>query len=133
MKKNNYIFPAVIEVLGQEDFNVRFPDFENINTYGESLSEAFDMAEDALKLEIFDLFMDSNDIPDPTDINNIKLGEKESLILVKINLSDLIREYEDKSVKKTLTIPSWMADKGEKEKVNFSQVLQEALRSKFGV
>ena len=106
MKKNNYIFPAVIEVLGQEDYNVRFPDFENINTYGESLSEAFDMAEDALKLEIFDLFMDSNDIPDPTDINNIKLGEKESLILVKINLCDLIREYEDKSVKKTLTITS---------------------------
>jgi hypothetical protein len=42
-------------------------------------------------------------------------------------------EMENKAIKKTLTIPKWLNDIAEKNKVNFSQVLQSALKEYLGV
>lgn len=104
MYKENFIFPAIIKKLGEKDYNIRFNDFENIVTYGESLDKAYNMAEDALKLEIFDLYSDKLDIPNPTDIANIKIGSDEILILIKVNMKNILKEYDNKVVKKTLII-----------------------------
>lgn len=131
--KDNYIFPAIISYLGDKDYNVRFIDFENITTYGETLAEAFDAAEDALKLEIFDLYSDMLEIPKSTDVNNIRVENGETLILVKVNLKDVLKQYDDKAVKKTLTIPSWLNKIVEEKKVNCSQILQEALQEKLDI
>lgn len=132
MYDNNYIFPAIIEYLGEKDYNVSFVDL-NIMTYGQSLAEAFDMAEDALKLEIFDLYSDKLDIPKATDVKDIAVKEGQTLILVKVKLMDILKEYDNKAVKKTLTIPSWLDKLGDEHKVNYSQILQEALKEKFKV
>lgn len=128
MYKDIYIFPAIISRLGENDYNVRFKDFEYIITYGETINEAYDMAEEALKLEIFDLYSDKFDIPEATDITNIKTTEEETLILIKVNLKNILKELDNKAVKKTLTIPSWLNKMAEEKKVNFSQVLQDALK-----
>ncbi|MGG3325909.1 type II toxin-antitoxin system HicB family antitoxin, partial [Bacillus velezensis] len=40
---------------------------------------------------------------------------------------------ENKAVKKTLTVPKWLAEAAEKEGVNFSQLLQFALRERLGI
>lgn len=133
MYENNYIFPAVISFLGEKDYNVRFLDFENITTYGESLADAFDKAEDALKLEIFDLYSDKLEIPESSDVSNIKVGIDETVILVKVNLKKILKQYDNKSIKKTLSIPSWLNKMAEDEKVNCSQILQEALKEKFNI
>jgi hypothetical protein len=46
----------------------------------------------------------------------------------------LIRdEMANKAIKKTLTIPKWLNDLGEDKKINFSQVLQNALKENLGV
>ena len=131
MYKDNYIFPAIISKLADDDYNVKFVDFEEIITYGRTLEEAYDMAEDALKLEIFDLYSDKLDIPLATDINKIKTNDVETIILVRVNLIKILKEYDNRSVKKTLTIPSWMNEMAESKKINFSQVLQEALKNKL--
>lgn len=108
MYKGIYIFPAVITALGENDYNVKFPDFEEIITYGETLEEAYSMAEDALKLCLFDLYQDKEDIPESIKINKIELEKDQVAILVKVELKKVIREYDNKAVKKTLTIPSWL-------------------------
>lgn len=131
MYKENYIFPAIISKLADDDYNVKFADFEEIITYGTTLEEAYDMAEEALKLEIFDLYADKLDIPLATDINKIKTNDVETIILVRVNLVKILKEYDNRSVKKTLTIPSWMNEMAESKKINFSQVLQEALKNKL--
>jgi len=131
MYKDNYMFPAIIEKLAKDDYNVSFPDFKSIVTYGETLEEAYFMAEDALSLELFDLYSDNKEIPQATDIDNIKLKEHETLILVKINLKSILKKYDDKAVKKTLTIPSWLNKLALEQNINFSQVLQNALEEKL--
>ena len=40
----------------------------------------------------------------------------------------ILKEYDNKVVKKTLTISSWLFKLREEKKVNFSQVLQDALK-----
>jgi len=133
MYKDIYIFPAVITTLGENDYNVKFPDFDEIITYGETLEEAYNMAEDALKLCLFDLYQDKEDIPEARKINNIKLEQDQVAILVKVELKKVIREYDNKAVKKTLTIPSWLNTEAEKAHLNFSHVLQEGLKKQLNI
>ena len=40
---------------------------------------------------------------------------------------------DSRAIKKTLTIPQWLNTKAEKQGVNFSQVLQEALKDRLKV
>lgn len=131
MYKENYIYPAIIEKLAEDDYNVRFPDFDSIITYGENFETAYFMAEESLSLEIFDLYNDKQEVPQGVHIDNIPVKENETLILVKVNLKDIIKKYDNKAVKKTLTIPSWLNKIAIEEKTNFSQVLQNALEEKF--
>ena len=42
-------------------------------------------------------------------------------------------EMENRAVKKTLTIPAWLNDAAEKKHVNYSQILQSALKDYLGV
>jgi len=42
-------------------------------------------------------------------------------------------EMANKAVKKTLTIPQWLSDLAEERKVNYSRLLQEALKDHLGV
>lgn len=133
MYKDIYIFPAVITTLGENDYNVKFPDFDEIVTYGETLEDAYNMAEDALKLCLFDLYQDKEDIPEAQKINKIKLEQDQVAILVKVELKKVIREYDNKAVKKTLTIPSWLNTEAEKAHLNFSHVLQEGLKKQLNI
>ncbi|WP_083189672.1 type II toxin-antitoxin system HicB family antitoxin [Orenia metallireducens] len=129
MDKNIYIFPAIVTKFDEDDYNVKFPDFEEIITFGEDLEEAYLMAEDALKLCLFDLYEDGEKIPEAKKIENIKLESNQTLIIVKANLKEIIKEYDNKAVKKTLTIPSWLNKEAEKAHVNFSQLLQKSLKN----
>jgi antitoxin HicB len=128
MYKETFIFSAIIKKLEDKDYNVRFKDFESIITYGESIDEAYNMAEDALKLEIFDLYSDKLEIPNATDITDIKVENDETLILIKVSMKNILKELDNKAVKKTLTIPSWLNKLSEEKKINFSQVLQDTLK-----
>lgn len=131
MYKDEYIFTGYFTKHDEDDFEVSFYDFDHIVTYGENLEEAFVMAEDALKLELFDLYEDNKDIPEPTTFNNVTLSENKIPFMVKVSLKETIKQYDNKSVKKTLTIPSWLNKEAERNNINFSQVLQEALRQKL--
>ena len=42
-------------------------------------------------------------------------------------------QYDNKAVKNTLTIPSWLNTEAERNNINFSQVLQEALKQKLNI
>lgn len=130
MYKDEYIFYGYFTKHSDDDFEVSFYDFDYIITCGETLEEAFTMAEDALKLELFDLYSDNKEIPKAT-FPNVKLEGNQMPFVVKINLKETIKQYDNKAVKKTLTIPSWLNTEAERHNINFSQVLQEALKQKL--
>ena len=129
MYKDIYMFPAIVTKFDEDDYNVMFPDFEEIITCGEDLEEAYAMAEDALKLCLFDLYESNKNINDSIKLENIdQLEDNQTLIMVRINLKEVIKEYDNKAVKKTLTIPSWLNKEADKAHINYSHILQEALK-----
>ena len=128
-----YIYPAVFTKDG-DFYIVKFPDIEGCYTQGETLSEAVEMAEDALCLMLYDYEEEGKKIPEPSDIKKIKVSSNEDFVsLVSCDTLEYRKFYDNKAVKKTLTIPSWLNTMSEKEGINFSSVLQNALKKELHI
>ncbi len=127
--KNSY--PIILTPDGK-GFTVFIPDF-NINTQGDSLTEAIEMARDAIGLMGIDLEDDGKGIPAASSVKNIKGGDGEIISLVDVDFTEYRRKNETKVVKKNCTIPSWLCYEAEKANINFSQVLQAALKHELNI
>ena len=121
-----YIYPAIF-TKGEEGYIVCFPDLENCYTEGDTLEEAMEMAEDVLSLVLYEYERKQRLAPEPTPIKQVETKECEIVSLVMGDTLEYRKRYNNKSVKKTLTIPAWLNEEASALDVNFSQVLQEAL------
>jgi len=121
-----FVYPAIFH---KEDdaYWVEFPDLEGCHTYGSSVTETMEAAQEALSGYILTMLEQERPIKAPSDISDYNPTDGfTSLVSCDIN------QYKDtKAVKKTLTIPSWLNDRAVSMGLNFSQVLQEALISKL--
>ena len=77
----NYAFSAIIK-LEDNSYSVRFPDIDDCVTCGETMSEAIDMAEDTLCLMLADKEECGDEIPEPSDIDDIKTEPNEAIVLI---------------------------------------------------
>lgn len=121
-----FVYPAIFH---KEDnaYWVEFPDLVGCHTYGSSIPETMEAAQEALTGYLLTLLEQDTSITPPSDISDFHV-ENGFVSLVSCH----INQYKDtKAVKKTLTIPSWMNERAMAMGVNFSQVLQEALLSKI--
>jgi len=53
--------------------------------------------------------------------------------MLEFDLVEYLKNTSDRAVKKTLTIPSWLNELAEQNNVNFSNVLQNALKEYLNV
>jgi len=95
---------------------------------GENIAEALIMAKDAIEMWLWDAENKNEDIPEATSSGKIKLEENQQVTLVAADTDEWRRLYDTKSVKKTLSIPSWLNTRAEKANAPFSQILQEGLK-----
>ena len=51
--------------------------------------------------------------------------------MVFVDVASYAKEHFEKSVKKTLTIPAWLNNAALEKGINFSQVLQDALKAQL--
>lgn len=141
------IYPVCI-FQTKEEFMAFVPDLNTNNTYGKTLEEALYMAEDLIAGYILEDLenVSKNEIPKQSRIDNIDIKEvqkyweieDEDVIssfktLVVVDLDEFAQKWGNKSVRKNLTIPQWLNTRAEALNINFSQVLQEALKSKLGI
>ena len=111
---------------------VFIPDF-NINTQGKDITEAIEMARDAIGIIGIDYEDDGKPIPAPSDIHLISVSGNEILTLVDVDFAEYRRKNDIKTVKKNCTLPSWLCYEAEKANINFSQVLQNALKHELKI
>ena len=121
----------IILIQGKKYVVVYVPDFD-INTQGENVAEAIEMARDAIGLVGIDMQDDKKSLPSPTSIENIETGNGIAT-LVDIDFDEYRRKNEMRSVKKNCTIPSWLNYEAEKRNINFSNVLQNALMEQLNI
>ncbi|MDR2600801.1 MAG: type II toxin-antitoxin system HicB family antitoxin [Oscillospiraceae bacterium] len=125
--KTKFTYPAIF-TKEESGYFVDFPDIKPCYTEGHSLEEATIMAKDVLESCIEYILKQGEPLPTPTDIGSLS-GDRVMLIVADIENIKSQTRY----VKKTLSIPYWLNAAAEKEHINFSRVLQEALRERLAV
>lgn len=127
-----YIYPAVFT---PEDggYVVNFPDFESCYTEGDTLEEAMEMADDVLCLTLYDLEETGKAIPEPSPIKAIRTDGDAFVSLVHCDTVEYRKYFDNRAVKKTLTIPNWLNTIAERQGVNFSLILQNALKKELNI
>lgn len=132
MVKDRYIYPAVFH-YADDGISVEFPDLPGCFSYGDSDVEALTNAKEALELHLFGLEDDSEEIPEPSHVRDIKHSDNESIVFIDVWMTP-VRDYmRNKAIKKTLTIPKWLNDVATENHVNFSQLLQVAIKDYLGI
>jgi predicted RNase H-like HicB family nuclease len=127
-----FIYPARFEAAVEGGYTVTFPDFRGAVTEGDSLKEAFDMAEDCLGGLLSAFEEDNKKLPAPTALTAFPANNNAEFInLIKVDLSEYKRRISDKPVRKTVYIPKGLNDRAEELGINFSRVLREALANEL--
>ena len=126
-----YVYPAVFTPEENDLYSVDFPDLHNCFTSGKGLAEALEMAQDVLCMTLYDLEEEKK--PVPSALSEIEHEEDDFVSLVSCDTLTYRKLHARTAVKKTLSIPAWLNTIAEEEGVNFSAVLQEALKQKLHV
>ena len=137
------VYPACF-FKEENGYSVIFPDLNYLSTCGETLDEALNMAVDCLAGYLYTCRREGEKIPSPSPISDVDAGKiakelelsfespDDSFVnMITVDVDEYAKNHFEKSVKKTLSIPSWLNDIALENKVNFSQVLQEALMRKL--
>lgn len=130
---SKYVYPAIFTKEDNGMYSVQFPDIAGCYTDGESLADALEMAQDALCLMMYSREEEGKNVPISSDIKTIAVNANEFVSLVSCDTLEYRKKYNNSAVKKTLTIPAWLNTIAENEGVNFSQVLQDALKTRLHV
>lgn len=126
-----YAYPAIFTPEEDGSYSIIFPDLESCYTCGDSLEDGLLMAEDALALVLYGYEKEGRTIPAPSLLTSLSLNSGEFANYVACDTLKYRKMYNNKSIKKTLTIPEWVNESALALGLNFSQVLQEALITKI--
>ncbi len=123
------IYPAVLYPFsdGSGGYVVEFPDLPGCVTEGRNLEDAIVMGTDAASGWILGELEEGNSIPTASAYNDVSVREGGMVNLFTLDIDAYAEKYGEKSVRKNLTIPAWLNTFAEKNNINFSQVLQDAL------
>ena len=130
--KNKYFYPAYFHKAEEGGFWISFPDIPECLTQGDDMSEAYEMAIDALGLALEDRIKEKR-IPTPTEIDKLSPEDDAYIVLIDFDLQEYRKKHSSKAIKKTLSIPQWLNEAAVAQNINFSQVLQDGLKAKLGL
>lgn len=125
-----YIYPAVFTYEEGKEIAVVFPDLD-VATSGENDADALASARELLGAVLCGMEEDGDPIPAPTPLNAVKLEENERAALVDVYMPSIRLAKVNRAVNRTVTIPAWLNAAAMERNINFSQVLQGALREQL--
>lgn len=131
-KPDRYIYPAVFSYEPGEEISVVFPDL-GVVTSGVDDDDALLSARELLGITLFGLEEDGENILAPSRLNAVQLGENERAVLVDVYMPSIRQARVNRSVNRTVTLPAWLNAAALEHNVNFSQVLQDALKQQLGL
>jgi predicted RNase H-like HicB family nuclease len=128
-----YVYPAIFTPEKEGGFCVLFPNLPGCVTCGDTIADAIEMGRDALAMWLCDAEDKHEIVPQTSKLADIIFDKGSFVNLIDADTVEYRRENDNQAVKKTLSIPSWLNAQGEKAGVNFSQILQDALKSRLGL
>ena len=92
---------------------------------------------------VYSARMEGEELPKASDLQDVdpkevlrEIGSKPGegyVNMITVDVDSYAKEHFEKPVKKTLTIPSWLNEAAISQNINFSAVLQDALKERLGL
>ena len=129
-KAERYMFPAVFTYEDGQEIAVVFPDLD-VATSGTDDNDALLSARELLGCALYGMEEDGEEIPTPTPMSNVNTAKNERAVLVDVYMPSVRMAKVNRSVNRTVTLPAWLNAAALERNINFSQVLQDALKSQM--
>ena len=131
MKKvERYFYPAVFTYAPGQEIAVVFPDLDAA-TSGVNDDDALLSARELLGCVLYGLEEDGEEIPAPTPLTQVPTKENERAVLIDVYMPSIRSAHIIRSVNRSVTLPAWLNDAALERNINFSQVLQDALKAQL--
>lgn len=127
-----YVYPALF-VKEDESIIVTFPDLEDTFTDGATMQEAFENAEDVLNLMLWNREEEKDDIPMPSSPEQITVPQGATLAMIKADTLAYRKLHDQKTIRRSITLPSRLDTIAREHNINFSQLMQNAIRRECGI
>ena len=131
-KPDRYFYPAVFTFEPGREIAVVFPDLD-CATSGENEDDALLSARECLGCVLHGLEEDGEEIPAPTPLTQIKTKENERTVLIDVFMPSIRLAQVNRTLNRTVTLPAWLNAAALEKGINFSQVLQDALKDKLDI
>ena len=127
-----YVYPALF-VVEEDGIIVTFPDLDDTFTDGATMQEAFENAEDVLNLMLWNHEEEKEEIPPPSLPEQITVPQGATLAMIKADTLAYRKIHDTKTIRRSITIPSWLDTLARERNINFSQLMQNAIRRECGI
>lgn len=122
-----YVYPAIFTLEEDGGYSINFPDLEGCYTCGDNLTEGIEMAKDVLALVLYGYESQQREIPTPSPLSAFQTTNDSFVNYIACDTLIYRKRFNNRAVKKTLTIPEWLNEEAIAMEINFSQALQNAL------
>lgn len=122
-------YPVIFHPEETGGFSAVVPDVDGCFSEGNTFSETVEMVQDAIGLAIEDM----QDAPVASEPNSFELESGDFVTVVPFDAVKYRQKNDNRAVKKTLSLPSWLNSMAEEQQINFSAVLQSALKQRLGL
>lgn len=128
MLKDRYSYVALFS-YEDDGICIDFPDLPGCCPCADAgdTDMALRNAREAMGLHIWGMEQDNEPLPEPTPITAIKLEANQLPVLIEVFMPPIRERINNKFVKKTLSLPAWLAVKADEDGVNCSKLFQHAL------
>lgn len=129
-QKDVYIYPVIFRNEGKQGIAILVPDLD-VATCAETEEKAFLAARELIGITIIGLEEDKEEIPPASSISAITPEENDTISLIDVFMPSIRLANRNKAVNRTVTLPAWLNAKALEYNINFSQLLQEAIKKEL--
>lgn len=134
MLNDRYSFVALFN-YDDDGISIDFPDLPGCCPCADKddTDMALKNAKEALGLHIWGMEQDGEEIPVPSKITDLNLEPGQIPVLIEVFMPPVRERINSRFVKKTLSLPAWLASKADEDGVNCSRIFQNALMDYLGI
>ena len=134
MQNDRYSFVALFD-YADDGISIVFPDLPGCCPCADKddTDMALKNAKEALGLHIWGMEQDHEEIPVPSKITDLEIEPGQVPVLIDVFMPPIRERINSRFVKKTLSLPAWLASKADEDGVNCSRIFQNALMDYLGI
>ena len=122
---NKLYYPAVFQ-KEETGYSVWLNDVSGCISQGDNIKDALGLCLEAAADE-------HTELPEPSAPDSIELEPEQFVVIIEFDKLAYLKKHDKRAVKKTLSIPAWLNVAAEEQHINFSAVLQAALKEKLHI